>query len=98
MKGTPTEKVEFLDRMQHVLWNCRIVRTRGKDVGIAPRKSQVSDIICVFYGCSVPIVLRPIEGTKGFQFIGECYVHGIMDGEALDKKHLRAKERWFKLR
>jgi hypothetical protein len=36
----------------------------------------------------VPVVLRrvPSEGKELYNFIGECYVHGSMDGEALPAK------------
>jgi hypothetical protein len=41
------------------------------------------------FGCSVPIVLREYEHENGagshFEFVGECYVHGMMDGEAMDQ-------------
>ena len=30
----------------------------------------------------MPFILRPIPLSEGFSLIGECYVHGIMDGEA----------------
>lgn len=102
MKGTPSGKVEFLDRVQQVVWNRRIIRTRGQTgrefIGITPQKSQIYDIICIFFGCSVPVVLRPIPTTGEFTFIGECYVHGVMDGEAVDPMPSGTKEQWFKLR
>lgn len=41
------------------------------------------DQICILYGCSVPVVLRP-EGGGRWKLVGECYVQGVMDGEALD--------------
>lgn len=101
MKGTPSGKVEFLDRVQQVVWNRHIVRTCGQTgrnyIAITPPKSQIYDIICIFYGCSVPVVLRPIKGTGEFTFIGECYVHGVMDGEAVSPMPGGTKEQWFKL-
>jgi hypothetical protein len=38
------------------------------------------DLLCVLWGCSVPLVLR-IEGDHHV-LVGECYAYGIMDGEA----------------
>jgi len=102
MNGTPSGKIEFLDRVQQVVWNRNIIRTGGQTgrefIGITPEKSQIYDIICIFFGCSVPVVLRPIENTGEFTFIGECYVHGVMDGEAVDPMPSGTKEQWFKLR
>jgi len=34
----------------------------------------------IFFGGEVLYLLRSIGGTS--HFIGECYVHGLMDGEA----------------
>jgi hypothetical protein len=70
----PPRKVEFLDRVQKILWHRRTIRTHGKHIEIAPRKSQAGDVICVFHGCPVPAVLRSIEKTIEFRFISECYV------------------------
>jgi hypothetical protein len=39
-------------------------------------------VVCVLYGGQTPFILRP--KVERYQFIGECYVHGIMEGEALD--------------
>ena len=46
-------------------------------------ESQVrsGDKIAIIFGCSTPIVIRPRGGY--FQVLGESYVHGLMDGEAL---------------
>ena len=33
-------------------------------------------------GCESPIVLRP-NGNEQYQVVGECYVDGLMGGEAL---------------
>jgi len=40
------------------------------------------------FGCSVPIILRKVSGDQNsqFKFIGGCYVHGVMDGEAISGK------------
>jgi hypothetical protein len=34
-------------------------------------------------GSSVPLLLRPRDNA-GYQLIGEAYVHGIMQGEAME--------------
>jgi len=39
----------------------------------------------VLEGGSVPFVLRGLD-EGGYKFIGESYVHGIMEGEALLRK------------
>jgi hypothetical protein len=51
-------------------------------VGLAPNHALPGDKICLILGAIVPYVLRARE--EGFQLVGEAYVHGIMDGEAMD--------------
>jgi hypothetical protein len=54
-------------------------------VGLVPSHSKPEDVICIFYGCVKPFVLR--RSGSGFELIGEAYVHGIMDGEFVERKH-----------
>jgi hypothetical protein len=60
-----------------------IATTNGR-VGVAPRTCRIGDIICVFQGARLPFVLRPNDdkGTT-FSFVGDCYVYGLMESEAL---------------
>lgn len=46
--------------------------------------SEPGDRICVLGGGEVPFVIRPTSGdAKGmYQLVGECYLDGMMDGEA----------------
>jgi hypothetical protein len=41
------------------------------------------DIICVFLGATIPIVLRKNTTNSTFRIIGYSYLHGLMHGEAL---------------
>jgi hypothetical protein len=94
--------VQFLKRVQCVIWNRKFFITERKCLlGLAPRHAQQGDIICILFGCSVPVVLRELSSThpetpidvsrssrplfppeRRFELIGECYVHGVMEGEA----------------
>jgi hypothetical protein len=49
---------------------------------LAPSETQPGDWICVLLGGHVIYVLRSVEGS--LYFVGECYVHGFMDGQAMD--------------
>lgn len=69
----------------------RLFTTQDGYVGLAPAGSRVGDGICVVLGCNVPFVVRALEGSDGFVMVGECYVHGLMRGEAL----LRCADRRF---
>jgi hypothetical protein len=56
--------------------------------------TRVGDIVCVLYGSDVPFVLRQVGNKGEYKLIGECYVAGIMHGEALD---MGLEEREFRL-
>jgi hypothetical protein len=46
---------------------------------------EPGDIICVFRGAPVPLILRPepisADGEEIVKLVGEAYLHGVMDGE-----------------
>ena len=68
-------------------------------MGLVPPKSKVGDPICLLFGSQVPFVflqvppehmpeIRVLDGQGPAvlgALAGECYVHGIMDGEALNQ-------------
>lgn len=100
MDNTPRGKVEFLKRVQQVLFNRNIITarssSRGLYVGVGPLKSKIGDIVCILYGCSVPVVLSSLPNGE-FRFLGESYIHGVMDGEAVEPTFERGREQRFKL-
>ena len=51
-------------------------------LGMGLRTVQRGDRICIAKGSKVPLVLRPHTLQNGYLFVGTCYLHGIMDGEA----------------
>jgi hypothetical protein len=76
--------VAFLRRVQSVIWNRKFLVTKTNDwIGLAPTNAHVEDIICILYGCSVPVLLRAVDGGRYFHLVGEIYLHGMMNGEAL---------------
>ncbi len=116
----PSMAIDFLRRVQAVVWKRSLILTeREHFLGLASSKAQVGDLICVLYGCSVPVVLRRIARTTTsgdnpsnsiprsapknrfpprsdssksdhyYEFIGESYIHGMMDGEALRHQRIR---------
>lgn len=55
-------------------------------IGLVPRSSDVGDGVYVLINGQTLYVLRFQEtrsNEKQYQFLGEAYVHGLMDGEAL---------------
>lgn len=60
----------------------RLFTTSKGFVGMGVQGILPSDVICILYGSSMPMVLREVNGE--FMVVGECYVHGLMDGEGLE--------------
>ena len=59
----------------------RFCMSESGRMGWIPKAGKEGDIISVLYGCFVPVLLRP-KGSA-YEVIGTCYIHGIMDGEAV---------------
>jgi hypothetical protein len=59
----------------------KLITTQNGFLGLAPDETQLGDTIAVLYGCNYPVVLR--RSGNGFRYIGECYIDGLMDGEAV---------------
>jgi hypothetical protein len=60
----------------------RFCKTENGRLGQTSSETLPGDRICVVLGAEVPYVLRPDEGGT-FKLVGQCYVDGVMDGEAL---------------
>jgi hypothetical protein len=61
----------------------RLITTNEGHIGMGPCRVRKGDRICVLLGCSIPLILRLREGQPSYQVVGECYLHGFMDGEVL---------------
>ncbi|TVY45237.1 Heterokaryon incompatibility protein 6,OR allele [Lachnellula occidentalis] len=74
----------------------RFFNTRKGYFGFGAQKCEVGDIAVVLAGGSLPYIIRPVPSTDEFwaanklcartsyRMLGDSYVHGIMDGEALE--------------
>ncbi|KAI0107818.1 heterokaryon incompatibility protein-domain-containing protein [Nemania sp. FL0031] len=60
-------------------------------IGLGPRETEVGDRIVLLQGSRVPMVVRQV--AQRLRIVGECYVHGVMDGEAFDES--KAGMMWF---
>ena len=58
-----------------------MILTRRGFLGIAPWGTMVGDSVCVLLGVPMPVILR--SDFSFFKFVGECYLHGIMNGEVM---------------
>jgi hypothetical protein len=65
------------------LLNRRLCWTKKGYLGLVPRFTRQGDKIIVVPGSSIPFVVRQV-GMGSYHFIGECYIDGIMDGQAFN--------------
>ncbi|KAK9773234.1 putative Heterokaryon incompatibility protein [Seiridium cardinale] len=63
----------------------RLMVSRNGRVGMVPEKANKGDLVCVLFGCSVPVLLRKSEHGDGFTLVGECFLDGCMNGSLLDQ-------------
>lgn len=89
--------VTYVANQRRALHNRRIYLTSKGYYGVCHMALGVGDVCCVFEGANVPFVLRRVshadsEGVKSdmglsistrYMLIGESYIQGIMNGEAL---------------
>ncbi|KAK5652629.1 hypothetical protein OQA88_10222 [Cercophora sp. LCS_1] len=57
----------------------------GTFLGLGPADAREGDEIWALGGAKTPVVLRR-AGRGRFEFLGEAYVHGMMHGEALERR------------
>jgi len=93
----------FLSRSRDTTVNMgmRLMVTDSGLLGMAPREARKGDVVCVLFGCSIPLVLREVPGSgpdpdrQAFEVIGECFMAGYMNGEIL--KDITLERRDFRL-
>lgn len=61
--------------------------TRNNRIGLVSENARKNDLICILYGCSVPILLRKMQDEDAYTLIGECFIDQCMSGEALQTNH-----------
>jgi hypothetical protein len=77
---------QFCRRVQAVTWNRALVRTRSQKLGLVGKDVQKNDLVCILYGCSVPVVLRESPRKTEEEFKIE------MEQELADVKNTVAKK------
>lgn len=85
----PRMLINFVDR--------NIATTSRGHLALVPELTKVGDTVFLIQGNDMPYILR--EAANGeWKFIGECYVHGIMYGEALEETVVDGKYSWEEVR
>ena len=79
---TSTNNSLFVDAWFQAAFRRHFCSTKKGCIGLVPNASLKGDLVALFLGTAVPFVNRPI-GVELFVLVGECYIYGIMNGEAL---------------
>ena len=92
MPGIPRQTDEMLDMLdcrvtsdlitaiEGLLKTCYLLVTESGWIGLAHKTAQIGDEVCLLYGSTVPIILRPVSNEQ-HRLVGNAYVHGMMFGE-----------------
>jgi hypothetical protein len=84
-------------RLQMNKRNANIKASISRNMGLSqrmyllmvPNTAVVGDLIWAMAGGQVLYILRPVSREENqYRFIGECYAHGLMDGEILRRLQL----------
>lgn len=70
----------------------RLFRTAGGRLGLGPQTMQPGDVAVILYGGNTPYILRYHEDANDYESIGECYIDGVMFGEAVEKHREEGRE------
>ncbi|GAW14441.1 hypothetical protein ANO14919_038440 [Xylariales sp. No.14919] len=62
----------------------RLIRTRAGLIGLGSGFAEIGDLVSMLSSGHVLYVPRKKNQCSLYEFVGECYVHGMMDGEALN--------------
>jgi hypothetical protein len=90
----------FHSAVMRVCYGRRYFLTKNGYMGIGSSHMKTGDLVCIARGASVPLILNekrkfvggydlePLYICKERRFVGESYIHGLLDGEGYDESHL----------
>lgn len=61
----------------------RLFVTDNGMLGLGPLAMREDNEVVVLFGGNVPFVLRPHGNGQHYRLVGECYMHGVMEGRAV---------------
>jgi hypothetical protein len=77
---------EAMDYLAEQLEGWRLCALPTGHIALVPEEAAVGDVIMAIHGARVPFVFRPVAESDDYSIIGECYVHGVMNGELLSRQ------------
>ena len=90
----------YLEKLKETIRGRRLFRTCDGRLGIGPEDIRTGDQIAILYGGRTPFIVRSIQTRNQnlqqyfCELIGDCYVHGMMDGRLMHEPH-RTRDFWI---
>ena len=82
--GVDKKAMKLLGLVRELTKTRRFLVTANGYIGLAPGEARKGDRVVIVYGCSTPLLIRKVdEAEDNWRLVGECYVYGLMDGEAI---------------
>ncbi|KAL7964967.1 heterokaryon incompatibility domain-containing protein [Trichoderma sp. SZMC 28014] len=100
LAGLSEHNIKFLASMIKIILNGkRLFVSNEGYIGWGPNAMMPGDTIAVLYGSKMPFVLRAVSDqnpqaglANAYTVVGECYVHGLMNGEALQNAKMSEQD------
>ena len=73
---------QFCRRVQAVIWNRCLITTKYDRLGLTGQDVKREDLVCILYGCSVPVVLRRKHKSK------EQVLHEMREDFLVSRKNI----------
>lgn len=82
------EETPTLEMLEHPsIWirlrSRAIILTQNGRVGLVPFWCGEGHLVAIIHGCSVPLILSKDENSSTYSLVGDCYLEGVMHGEAV---------------
>ena len=91
--GVDKKALKLIGLVREVTRTRRFFVTADRYMGLAPSVAREGDRVAVIYGCSTPFLIRESSDFEArWRLVGECYVYGLMDGEAIKMDDVPVEE------
>jgi len=77
---------DFRISLGRALKGRNLMLSQQGSVGLVTAATRPGDELVVFYGIPTPFVIRKRPSSDRYQLVAQAYVHGIMDGEAMERQ------------
>ncbi|KAK4185824.1 hypothetical protein QBC35DRAFT_296799 [Podospora australis] len=95
--GPKEQYIAYARRIYTACAHRRFFMTKRGFIGLAPSNAGKGDVVAVLQGGKTPFLLRPRQVHMGtYELVGECFVYGLMNQEALGWEHAIVAAREFR--